>query len=315
VGHRARGTLSRLAAAVLVALVAGVLAAEASISFGPGRTDEVRDARLSAARTARTAMLAGFAATYALTGRRGQPGLARRCGLLPADRAIRTYALGFAAGTIPVIAVIGVLWLLGARTVEVRGDALKLGFLAAKAVGFGLFLVLIEESLFRGLLLGDFIASWGTITGVAACSVFFAATHFLGTTAAWRAEPQPISSGVEAVAALFLGMERVVTEWPELVGLTLVGAILSTLRVRAGTIYLAMGVHAGWYWIKQMDRYFVDEVKAVAAAHRLWIGSEQYVDGVLGWTGLLLSLLVASSVRLPAGDSPLDPQPGRRSEP
>ena len=97
-----------------------------------------------------------------------------------------------------------------------------------------------------------------------------------------------------------------VREWPELVGLFLVGVILSILRVRSGALYLGMGVHAGWYWVRSIDRYFVREVDSVVEANRTWLGTSQYMDGVVGWLALLATLGLAATLKLtgPPPESP-----------
>jgi membrane protease YdiL (CAAX protease family) len=278
-----------------IALVCGAVAVEVRLALD-GDVPE----RRAAARLARVAMVAGFAGGYALLGRRRGVPFLRRAGLVPAVAPVSHYVAGWVAGVVPVILLVVLLVGIGARTVEVRREPLELLGIAAKLVAFGLVLALIEEAVFRGLLLWDLTRSLGTVAGVTAASVIFSTTHFLGVSRAWRDSPESVEGGADTVLALLAGMGRMIEDWPALVGLTLVGAILAALRVRTGAIYLSMGVHAGWYWAKQSDRYFVDETAELAANPSLWIGTEQYHDGVLGWACLLVTLALAMVVRMPA---------------
>jgi membrane protease YdiL (CAAX protease family) len=302
--------LSALLAGILLALAAATLATAIWGWLGPiGDTAAeggISARRVGLARFARSALTLCFAAAYALLLRRSRPPLLVAAGFVPTARAARSYAVGFLAGVLPVVVLVAALVLLGARTVEVRAPAGKLAWLAIKFVLLGLPLVAIEEGLFRGLLLGDLVRAFGVRAAVVAGSLFFACTHVLGAPESWRARPDP-PGAVEAVLANFAGLERMLREWPEIVGLFLVGAILSVVRLRSGAVWLGMGIHAGWYWVRSMDRWFVREVDAVIDKNRIWLGSSQYHDGVIGWLALAGTLALALAIRLTPSRSP-DPE-------
>lgn len=278
---------------VLTALWAWILP---SLPAGAPAAD-VAARRVGLARFARSTLFFGFATSWWFLLRRARPPFLEATGFVPAKRAGASYAAGFVAGILPVVALIAVLLALGARTFEVRASAGKIAWLAARSVGLGLFLAVIEEGLFRGLLQGDLTRAFGSRVAVIAGSAFFAVTHFLAVPEAWRALPDPAPGAPEVVGAVFGGLERMLREWPELVGLFLVGVILAVLRLRSGALWLGMGVHAGWYWIKTMDRWFVRDVDAVIEANRMVLGTSQYLDGVVGWLALLatLALTIRSS--------------------
>jgi len=264
----------------------------------PGPETAVSAARLDAARFARQALFLSFAIACVLIRPSSRPPFLVATGFVPARGAMRSYAAGFLAGAVPIIALIVVLVLLGARRVELRASVGMLAWYTLKFVLLGIVLVVLEEGVFRGLVLGDLARSFGVRIGVVVASAFFAATHFLGVSDAWRAVPDPNPGAFEVVTAVLTGLERMVREWPELVGLFLVGLILSILRVRSGALYLGMGVHAGWFWVRSIDRYFVREVESVVEAHRTWLGTSQYLDGIVGWLALLATLGLAATLRL-----------------
>lgn len=288
-------------ASLLLAVVASILVTSAwSAWHARGRLgpDSIATSRVALARVARLTLFLAFAGAYALLGRKTRPPFLRATGFAPANRAICSYAAGFLAGAVPVVALIVALVALGERTRDVPPSDGSLAWHLTKYVLAGVILVIAEEGLFRGLLLGDFVRASDARTGVIACSVFFAASHFLGVSKAWREVPIPDPGGIDVIVATFAGLGRMGHDWPQLVGLVLVGLILAILRLRTGTLYLGMGIHAGWFWVKQVDHRFVASVDSAPGFRSIWVGSEQYLDGVVGWVALLATLALALKLRL-----------------
>jgi uncharacterized protein len=301
-GREGAGTAFFLLTSGIAATLLAILAAEIKLHLVT--VDSGHALRTAAGRLARMAFFLGFVAACALVARKRRPPLLRACGLAPVDRPARSYGVGFVAGVIPVLLVIGLLLAVGARTFELRGSAGTLAWTCTKYLLLGFPLVLLEEGLFRGLLLGDFVRAIGARAAIVVTSFFFAITHFLGTTDAWRGTPGPIQSGVDVMFAVFGGLPRAWAEWPELVGLFLAGVVLSIVRLRTGHVWVGMGIHAGWYWIKQVDRNFVRDVEEVVVPNQFWLGSEQYLDGLLGWAALVATLFVALRIEVRGEASP-----------
>lgn len=253
--------------------------------------------RRQLSRLFRDFLFISFAITYALLGRKQRPAFLTAAGFLPARRALGAYAAGFLSGALPVIAVIAVLVALGARVFALRMTGVSLAWLLVKYVLAGVVLVVLEEGVFRGLILGDLFRGFGARIAVVFGSLLFAVSHFLGVSKEWRLMPDPSPSGMDVALATFGGLSRIASDWPQLVGLFLFGVILSILRLRTGTLYLGMGVHAGGFWVKQVDQAFVSPVP-LEGWRRFFLGTEQYLDGVLGWTALLVTLVVAMRIRL-----------------
>jgi membrane protease YdiL (CAAX protease family) len=290
---------TRLVASLLIGLMAGVLAVVIARIWKTGSAERIESVRLALARVFRVVLMLAFIASYALL-RRDRRAIAWIAGFLPARGALRSYGAGFLAGAVPVVALIALLTALGARVIDVRATAGSVVWLVLKYVLAGVVLVILEEGLFRGLIQHDLTRAFGARIAVVAGSLFFAVTHFLGVTKAWRLVPDPAPSGFDVAGAVFAGLERMARDWPQLVGLFLAGLILATLRLRTGTLWLAMGVHAGWYWVLQVDQGFVTHVD-LDPVRRFWLGSEKYLDGVVGWVALLATLVLALKLRLPGG--------------
>ena len=179
---------------------------------------------------------------------------------------------------------------LGAREVAPEHGA---GYIVYKALAYffqGLVLVVIEESLFRGLLQGRLECASGAWTAIVVGSLLFAAGHFL--KARGEAPSDPWANALWAMPQTFAGMNQIPARWLEFIGLFLVGLILAVLRYRTGTIWLGMGVHAGWFWVRSLDDKILEEVDAVVEQHLWVIGTMRYYDGFLGWAALLLTIPV-----------------------
>jgi uncharacterized protein len=165
---------------------------------------------------------------------------------------------------------------------------------AAWYVPAGLFLAVWEEGLFRGLLYGDVERRSGRRAAVLLTSLIFGWSHLLGAKSGVKVAWDEPSVGMHAAWANVSGLvTRLDREWPLLVGNALVGLVLALLRARTGNAWLGVGVHAGWFFVLQMDGRFLSFRLERDDPVRLWSGGPDYADGVLGWAALLLTYLFA----------------------
>jgi uncharacterized protein len=104
---------------------------------------------------------------------------------------------------------------------------------------------LVEEFLFRGILLGLAVRAWGAFRGVLFSSALFAIVHFLRPAKA-ATDTVTWSSGFAQIAAIAGDLPP----WPVVLwGLaTLFGAgiLLAGATLRTKSLWLAIGLHAGW---------------------------------------------------------------------
>ncbi len=283
---------------VLSALLAAAVASIATPLITRVRPDAAASQQASftegrrIARVAKNVLIITFLGAYAWLGARRRHPLWRACGLRPVDRPAVWYLRGFVVGVVPLIALNLGLLACGARTVIFDASLGSAAWTMAKyfAAGFGL--ALMEEVLFRGLMIGDLTRVLPVRGGAILGTCIYALTHLLRSPQRWSPPQSPATLGLEAVGELFAGLGDAFREWPDLLGLFLVGMILTVLFLRLGHVWLAMGVHAGWYWVSQVDRIFVDSVREVVRPNRLFFGGEVYYDGVVGWLALSLTLVI-----------------------
>ncbi|HEX3420382.1 MAG TPA: CPBP family intramembrane glutamic endopeptidase [Candidatus Udaeobacter sp.] len=111
--------------------------------------------------------------------------------------------------------------------------------LAAVSVPF------IEEAFFRGIVLGLLLRTGRKLTSVIFVSALFAAVHFLKGSA-WESPTVTWTSGFQAIGDAFAGFGDPMMVLASFATLFLIGCILADGRVLTCSLWLPIGLHAGW---------------------------------------------------------------------
>ncbi|TGL75674.1 CPBP family intramembrane glutamic endopeptidase [Leptospira jelokensis] len=121
----------------------------------------------------------------------------------------------------------------------------------------------VEELFFRGYLLQSFVTEWGEKKAAIITSLFFSLTHFI----------RPITD--------------ILVLLPEMIGLFFVGYALSYAWIYTRSLYLPIGIHAGWVYVVKMQKMFVDPVP-----HDLhwFFGGDRLVTGAVAWMFMFMFL-------------------------
>ncbi|MGH8121009.1 MAG: CPBP family intramembrane glutamic endopeptidase [Gammaproteobacteria bacterium] len=153
---------------------------------------------------------------------------------------------GFVAGVL-VIAVLAItLIVLGIHQLEtdLEFDPVSGMRIATLALCTGIMVGLIEETLYRGALLGALLARMPPLHAVLASSVLYAAVHFLKFAEVPAGTPITWASGVYLLASAFYRFsEPAILD--AFLSLLAFGILLSLVRIRSGVIYQCIGLHAG----------------------------------------------------------------------
>lgn len=198
-----------------------------------------------------------------------------------------------------------------------------IGILLKALVG-GLLLGLLEETVFRGLILRLFYTAGGPIVALLLGSLFFAYVHFKMPDRMWNdAFPPEITPAEAQVYALEHGkpppldLKRVnawsgfYVAWGTIIGITqdfqwvkflnlfALGCVLSLLTLRSRSLMPAIGMHAGLVFIMLSYRKL-----AVIPERSLFLGGDGIVDGLfpLCLLTLLSILLVVLPASAPSGN-------------
>jgi membrane protease YdiL (CAAX protease family) len=103
----------------------------------------------------------------------------------------------------------------------------------------------IEEPFFRGIVLGVLLRTGRKYAAILAVSAFFAAVHFLKAPER-TSEIVTWTSGFSSIAHAFAGIADPMMLASALATLFFIGWILADARVLTHSLWLSIGLHAGW---------------------------------------------------------------------
>lgn len=216
-------------------------------------------------------------------------------GIEPNRRWRRDLAVGFLIALLPILALGAGYFFWGVY--EPRPDWEGAKFL--RVAGTACAVSVIEEFLFRCVFLGLCLMAMGRFAAVSFSAVFFAVVHFLKTSKQPLETPVTWWSGWEQLPLLFSSAP----DWPLLgwafVSLVLAGILLAVATLRTRSLFLPIGLHAGWI-LGQQGMQIVGKFDIKPSDRLLpWVG-ENVVSGavptglvpliVLGLTGILIAL-------------------------
>jgi hypothetical protein len=202
----------------------------------------------------------------------------------------------FVYGLLMIVLAAGVQWLVGN---PVLSDRATLGKIIEKILIMtfsGLFLAIIEESIFRGMVFRIFYTWCNHYVAVVLASLFFAYVHFKHVP--WQGqETHSILDGFH-VAGLTLLSPFYTFDFFPFVNLFLAGLILNMIFLRTKSLWCCVGMHAGWVALKVPYGKFVHMGDGFPT---FWWGTNNVIDGVMPVLMLfIVFLLVTKAKRLEA---------------
>ena len=203
---------------------------------------------------------------------------ARDLGLRPNPRWLRDTAMGFLISTIPLACCALVLIALGVYAVRASISWGALGSVAASAA----VVPFIEEALFRGLFLGVLLRGNRPLVATLLSAGIFSIVHFLKgpdqatSVVGWDAGFISLAHSLDQFAQPMLLLAGFTT-------LFLLGWILAEARLRTRSLWLPIGLHAGWIFASgALNKIAQRETLALP-----WLGKSLYVGIVPLGVGLL----------------------------
>ncbi|MBI2088875.1 MAG: CPBP family intramembrane metalloprotease [Deltaproteobacteria bacterium] len=160
--------------------------------------------------------------------------------------------------------------------------------LAALTVG------VLEEIFFRGILLKGMLADLRPASALAATNLFYSAIHFVQPSKKFALSGFDPVAGFRHVVYAFEPFLDPLGLLPGLFGLFLIGLVLSYAFMRTGSLYLAIGLHAGWVFGLKTLRVYGD-FRREDLGWLFGATDPKLVSGVASWVALLI---VAYTVHL-----------------
>ncbi|MFQ5881313.1 MAG: CPBP family intramembrane glutamic endopeptidase [Candidatus Methylomirabilales bacterium] len=204
-------------------------------------------------------------------------GIGARC------RMGRQLGSGLLLGCLSFALLLSILILLGKRSLAPDFPANWL-LRIVLALGSGLIVGTIEETIFRGFLLGGLLQGRSRFVAILLSSGLFSLPHFL-----WA--KVPVTSGLDfavglrALATHFRALAQPAILSP-FIGLLLVGTVLAYAYLWTNSLPFVIGLHAGWVFLGKIDGFLLLERTGV----RWLYGQQGILAGALGWTFILLML-------------------------
>lgn len=187
----------------------------------------------------------------------------------------------------------GILWATGMILTEAGAFVaetrpIKLSRLLSKCVAPAIGASLVEEWLFRGLVLGLWLRTSGPLKATLGSSLLFAFLHFLKPPGG-VADPGHPLAGFELLGKVLLHFTELQFFVTDFATLTVVGIILCWARLRTRALWFPIGLHAGWVFA-----YATFNLHYNPADHGLhpWGVGDNLRSGVIP----LLALLVTAGV-------------------
>lgn len=116
-----------------------------------------------------------------------------------------------------------------------------------KVIPGALVVALVEEVLFRGVLLGIFLRAMKVVPAIALLSFLFAFVHFLQPPPFVRVpDPESSSAGFFLLGQIFARFANPLELLSSFTVLMAVGVVLAYARVRTASLWLPVGLHFGW---------------------------------------------------------------------
>lgn len=131
----------------------------------------------------------------------------------------------------------------------------------------------IEEIVFRGVLLGIFLRAMRPSRAIVALSVLFAALHFLDPRPGVQVpDPESATSGLWLLGHIIGRFAEPLTLLSGLCTLTGVGIVLAYARWRTASLWMSIGLHAGWVFGIFVFKALTWPVATLSPTFRFFIG-------------------------------------------
>jgi uncharacterized protein len=229
----------------------------------------------------RVAMLLALAGLVYMTRRLG---LSDRVSLgygLPRREFIGQLIIGWVCGVGLMAPLAFLLIGLDIRQIRPAFDD-SLTALIAGGIFSGLVVAFIEETFFRGVLFTAIARTSGVAAALLAPSLLYASLHFLGGNLRMPAHEVSWLDGFTVLGRLLERYAEPLTFIDSFIALTVLGVLLSLVRLRTGAIAGCIGLHAAGVGVIAVLR----ELTLVDRSAPLTALVGNY-DGVIGWAALV----------------------------
>ena len=207
----------------------------------------------------------------------------------------RQFLLGLSMAVLLILIYYGIGLISGAWIIHMDYDSA--GIIILKIVEYALIACLIgiiEEIFFRGYLLQSFQENMSLPKAVCVCSLIYSILHFFKADVIVSTGFQPFV-GFTTMAQFFKPIFfEFLENLPAIIGLFLVGVVLSYAFIKTKSLYLSIGLHAGMVFMVKADTMFISRMREEQVL--LFGGGSKLITGVLVWFLLIFILFVIKRI-------------------
>ncbi len=201
-------------------------------------------------------------------------------------------AKGIGFGLLIMSPVIVGLLLTQNRTIDLGWEASisNIVGLLLTALLAGLIIAVLEETLFRGAMLGAIKKQSTILFAIAVTSLFYASVHFIQPNIEINANNLNWASGFVLLKNSFSEFGNFAQIFDSLIALFFAGVLLSIVRIRTNRIAYCIGIHAGWVIAIKVFKRVTDSNPQ--SEYAFLTGSYDKVIGYLAAISILLFIIL-----------------------
>lgn len=219
-------------------------------------------------------------------------------------RGIPQAVTGFLGVSI-LFSLLGVALIL-AGIFEWKNPADSMFWIFIRVFCVSLVLALVQEILFRGIAMGIFLRAMRPVAALGLSTVLFAMAHLLHPTAGLGVpDPEAPGVGFELLRKILGQFSEPRFVFGTFAPLLALGGVLAYSRWRTASLWMPVGLHAGWIFVNGMLASVT-----VAAGHQnsmLWLlAGNSLHQGLVALAGILIAGALVIRLTIPA-DAPESP--------
>lgn len=199
---------------------------------------------------------------------------------------------GIGFGILIMLPVIVGLLITKNRTIDMGWEASLInvvGLIITSLIA-GLIIGFIEETLFRGAMLGAIKKHSSATFAVVVTSLFYALVHFIQPDLELDTDTLNWASGFVLLKSALPGVADIAAIMDSFMALFLAGALLSLVMLRTGKIALCIGIHAGWVIAIKVFKRVTDSNPA--SEYAFLTGSYDKVIGYLAAISIVIFIIL-----------------------
>lgn len=176
---------------------------------------------------------------------------------------------------------------------------------ARSAIGTATFVSIAEEIVFRGILLGIFLRAMRPASAIVSLSLLFAFLHYMEPKTGVKVpDPESATAGFWLLGQIAARYAEPLSLLAGFCTLTAVGIALAHARWRTASLWLPIGLHAGWIFGIFVFKDIARPVANLGGVSRYLIGGTMREGllplAVVALTGLIVHLITRNDVRDPS---------------